>query len=247
MPKHEEILPKPNSALTVVQITQKAINCSTPELSPEKGSVVKDGKKTPLHSDLMRDGGAPFTTYDDLETAFLQNIGNWKKQRRQDNKDIYRCNECECRLEVEKRGSQFKVRVKNSANGESHSWFDQSHLEPFQHKEPKEQSTEDENSNGRLHSSVECFVKLKMKDSDHEDIQPEVLLDVLRRERPKLYCFFRPTLQQLCYYMISSLRRSDLTTHYSLITSLVIAKEDGGLGIRRAYETSGLELAAVAA
>ena len=137
--------------------------------------------------------------------------------------------------------------MKNSANGESHSWFDQSHLEPFQHKEPKEQSTEEENSNGRLHSSVECFVKLKMKDSDHEDIQPEVLLDVLRRERPKLYSFFRPTLQQLCYYMISSLRRSDLTTHYSLITSLVIAKEYGGLGIRRAYETSGLELAAVAA
>jgi hypothetical protein len=68
----------------------------------------------------------------------------------------------------------------------------------------KEESPEEENSNGRLHSSVESFVKLKMKDPEHEDIQPEVLLDMLRRERPKLYSFFRPTLQQLCYYMISS-------------------------------------------
>ena len=89
---------------------------------------------------------------------------------------------------------------------------------------------------------MEAFVKLKMKDSDNEDIQPEVLLDLLRRERPKIYSYFRPTLQQLCYYMISSQRRSDLTTHYSLFTSLVIPKDEGGLGIRRAYEISGLEL-----
>jgi hypothetical protein len=93
-------------------ITQKPINCCTPETSPEKSdSKVSD--------------------YDDLESAFLAIIGNWKKLRRQDNKDIYKCSECDCKLEVEKKGSIYKVRVKHSLSSDSHNWFDQQHIAPF--------------------------------------------------------------------------------------------------------------------
>lgn len=41
--------------------------------------------------------------YDDLESVFLGNQGNWKKIKRQYNKDIYKCQECDQRLEIEKR------------------------------------------------------------------------------------------------------------------------------------------------
>ncbi len=68
--------------------------------------------------------------YDDLETAFLANIGNWKKLKRQDNKDIYKCSECDSKLEVEKKVSLFRVKIKND-NNEAHNWFDQNHLAPF--------------------------------------------------------------------------------------------------------------------
>lgn len=59
--------------------------------------------------------------YDDLESAFLANMGNWKKQKRQDNKDIYKCQECDARLEVERKGSM--CRVKNLST-QPHNWFD---------------------------------------------------------------------------------------------------------------------------
>jgi hypothetical protein len=41
---------------------------------------------------------------------------------------------------------------------------------------------------------VEAYVKLKIRDEDLQEIQPEVLLDMLRRERPKLYSYFKPSL-----------------------------------------------------
>lgn len=44
-------------------------------------------------------------SFDDLETAFLSNVGNWKKLKRSENKDIYKCQECDYRIEIEKRGS----------------------------------------------------------------------------------------------------------------------------------------------
>jgi len=54
-------VPQSNSALTVLQVQQKPINCGTPKSSPDKEQP---------------------QVYEDLETAFLANIGNWKKQRR---------------------------------------------------------------------------------------------------------------------------------------------------------------------
>jgi hypothetical protein len=95
--------------LTVLSVSQKAINCSTPDSSPEKGGKIESPIEEPVYN-----------VYEDLETAFLANIGNWKKVRRQDNKDIYKCNECECKLEVEKKGNNFRVRSKNYPLGESH-------------------------------------------------------------------------------------------------------------------------------
>lgn len=35
------------------------------------------------------------TSYDSIEDIFLTNLGNWKKLKRQDNKDIYKCSECD--------------------------------------------------------------------------------------------------------------------------------------------------------
>jgi hypothetical protein len=40
--------------------------------------------------------------------------------------------------------------------------------------------------------------------------------------------------------MISSCRRADLTAHYSLINSLVISYDNGGAGIRRNYDATGI-------
>jgi len=51
--------------------------------------------------------------FEDLESAFLSNVGNWKKIKRQDNKDIYKCSECDIRMEVEKRGPQVKIKILN--------------------------------------------------------------------------------------------------------------------------------------
>jgi hypothetical protein len=73
----------------------------------------------------------PGFLYEDLESAFLANIGNWKKLKRQDNKDIYKCSECDCRLEAEKKGSNFRIIIKTGLNGEQHTWFDAVHLAPF--------------------------------------------------------------------------------------------------------------------
>jgi len=33
--------------------------------------------------------------YEDIDKAYLDMIGNWKKLKRQENKDIYKCNECD--------------------------------------------------------------------------------------------------------------------------------------------------------
>jgi len=40
-------------------------------------------------------------------------IGNWKKQRRLGNKDIFKCNECDTLMEVERKQLEYKVRVIN--------------------------------------------------------------------------------------------------------------------------------------
>jgi hypothetical protein len=75
--------------------------------------------------------GNGILSYEDIESAFLANIGNWKKLRRQDNKDIYKCSECDAKLEIEKRGSQIKVKILKNAGSDVHNWFDSAHLAPF--------------------------------------------------------------------------------------------------------------------
>lgn len=200
---------KLNSALTVMQISQKPINCSTPEDSPEKGASTRSH---------MNSGE---TSYEDLESAFLANIGNWKKLRRQDNKDIYKCNECESKLEVEKKGALFRVRVRNPTIDEAHNWFDQAHLEPFAH------FNDDQVEDGpviadRLHASIEAFVKLQLKQNEEELASPEDLFETMRRERPKLHQFFRPSLQQLAFFLISNSRKGDFSTQGALLSKLII-------------------------
>lgn len=159
-----------------MQISQKPINCSTPEDTPE-------GKHTRSSTNTSS------SDYVDLESAFLANIGNWKKLRRQDNKDIYKCNECESKLEVEKKGAHFLVRVRNPTIDEAHNWFDQAHLAPFVHLVEDGPVVAD-----RLHASVEAFVKLQLKQNEEELASPEDLFETMRRERPKLHQFFRPSL-----------------------------------------------------
>ena len=90
-----------------MQIISKPIKTSTPTLS-----------QVYSQDNHFRNSSSAIS-YADLESAFLANIGNWKKLRRQDNKDIYKCQECDCKLEVEKKGSTFKVKVSNQ-NNEAH-------------------------------------------------------------------------------------------------------------------------------
>lgn len=122
----------------------------------------------------------------------MANIGNWKKQRRQENKDIYKCQECDCKLEVEKKGPLNKVRVINPYSSEAHNWFDTPHLIPF-----SDQGEENNDPEGRLHSSVEAFFKLSLRTQTSSYISPDELIDSLRRERSKLYQFFKPSIAQV--------------------------------------------------
>ena len=80
---------------------------------------------------------------------FLANIGNWKKLRRQEMKDIYKCNECEVKLEIEKKGQEIKARVLLH-NAEPHNWCDKKHLEGFK---------ANEDSINRIHTSIEAFIR----------------------------------------------------------------------------------------
>jgi hypothetical protein len=91
--------------------------------------------KKRVSGDLQKENVSSMPTflYEDLESAFLANIGNWKKLKRQDNKDIYKCSECDCKLEAEKKGSNFRINLKSGPSGEQHTWFDSAHLAPFQH------------------------------------------------------------------------------------------------------------------
>ena len=41
--------------------------------------------------------------YSDMESIFLKFVGNWKKAKRQEGKDIYKCNECDQKMEIEKK------------------------------------------------------------------------------------------------------------------------------------------------
>ncbi len=66
--------------------------------------------------------------FDDVDTIFLHYIGNWKKAKRQDVKDIYKCNDCEAKLEVERKGTSFKVKLLGPGE---HSWSDSKHTETF--------------------------------------------------------------------------------------------------------------------
>lgn len=71
--------------------------------------------------------------FEDLDSIFLHHIGNWKKSKRIELKDIYKCNDCDSKLEIEKKSSQYKVRQLNT--GEPHNWCDSKHTDPFKHDE----------------------------------------------------------------------------------------------------------------
>lgn len=100
------------------------------------------------------DKNAGITIYEDLETALLSNIGNWKKLRRQGIKDIYKCNECDTLLEVERKLQECRVRLVNyGSDSIHHNWFDDSHKEPFNNRDSLDKSD-------KIHTSAEAFIKL---------------------------------------------------------------------------------------
>lgn len=169
-----------------MHISQKPLNCSTPESSPEKSSI---NENCGSNGDLNGSYFSHVVAFDDLESAFLANIGNWKKLRRQDNKDIYKCSECDCKLEVEKKGSQIRVRVRNPLSSVAHNWFDFQHLAPFN------DNNSDNSPTARMHTSAEAFIKIQLRENVNSFLSPNELLETMKRERPKLYQFFKPTIQ----------------------------------------------------
>jgi len=134
--------------------------------------------------------------FSELGSVFLAQVGNWKKIKRQDQKDIYKCNECEARLEVEKKGSQYKYKLVNF--GEPHNWGDSKHVEAF--KKPLNDPSKQ--ANDRLHTSVESFVKMQVKKG--AAISPDVILENLKKERPQLFKHFKPTQDQVTFIIMSN-------------------------------------------
>ncbi|TNV81981.1 hypothetical protein FGO68_gene3475 [Halteria grandinella] len=198
-------VPSPNSALTVLNVSQKPINCCTPESSPDKITPTK-----------LQTYESQIVNFDDIETAFLSNIGNWKKLRRLDNKDIYKCSECDYKLEAEKKGAQIRVKTRNPISDEAHNWFDQIHLAPFRE--------DSENRAERMHSSIEAYIKLQIRANEDDFIHPDELIEKLRRERSKLYQYFKPTMQQLAFFLMSNCRKADLAQHGAFLSSLLEEK-----------------------
>lgn len=102
-------------------------------------------------------------TFKDLESVFLNFVGNFKKLKRAENKDVYKCQECDFRLEIEKKGSDYHVSFPLS--NKEHDPFNEQHLSPFQLKKDNQIP---------LHTSCESFVKLYLKNkknkADPEDI-----------------------------------------------------------------------------
>jgi len=45
-----------------------------------------------------------------------------------------------------------------------------------------------------MHACVEAYVKVAVRLSETELLQPEEFLDTLKRERQKLYQYFKPSL-----------------------------------------------------
>jgi hypothetical protein len=55
---------------------------------------------------------------------------------------------------------------------------------------------------------VESFVKLYLKQNQEDSLpKPDELLDALHRDRPKLYQYFRPTPEQVAFFLISNNRK----------------------------------------
>lgn len=133
---------------------------------------------------------------------FLHYIGNWKKSKRQDTKDIYKCHECEVKLEVEKKGIIYKVKILNG--GEPHNWCDNKHVDAFKRglDSPNKLDSSIKMNIDKIHMSIECFVKQQIKTG--VSISPEVILENLKKERPQLYKNFRPSQDQLTYFIYST-------------------------------------------
>ncbi|CDW88268.1 UNKNOWN [Stylonychia lemnae] len=160
------------------------------EISPQKENI--------LSQDNLSQQSSATMSYQDIETALLSNIGNWKKQRRLGNKDIFKCNECETLMEVERKQQEQVVRIINfNKDTIHHQWFDQNHLEPFSTKESLIKSD-------KIHTSVEAFIKLQMREK--RGYTPQEILENLRRERPQLYKNFKPSIEQIAYFILGNTR-----------------------------------------
>eukprot|EP00347_Sterkiella_histriomuscorum_P020828 403336312 len=130
--------------------------------------------------------------FEDIDQAQVSIIGNWKKLKRNENKDIYKCSECDQRIEVEKKGSFYEVNL--MSNKKAHEPFDQIHINPFLDKTiPAEMM--------RLHSSCESFIKLQIKNKTK--VSPDDILEQMKHQQPLIYKHFKPTLNKLAYYLMS--------------------------------------------
>jgi hypothetical protein len=62
-----------------------------------------------------------------------------------------------------------------------------------------------------------------MRVNPEDSTTPDDILEAMRHQRPKLYQYFRPTPQQLAFYLVSSCRRGDLGGHSALLAKLLEA------------------------
>ncbi|CDW89149.1 UNKNOWN [Stylonychia lemnae] len=129
--------------------------------------------------------------YEDIDKAFVEMVGNWKKQKRQENKDVYKCSECDQRIDVEKKGSLYEV---NYIGQNLHDPYDLVHTLPFQEKIGQSESI-------KMHSSSESFIKINTKNK--VKVSPDELLELMNCQQPIMFKYFKPSIDILTFFLAS--------------------------------------------
>lgn len=81
-------------------------------------------------------------------------------------------------------------------SGEPHNWCDKKHMEPFKHNAAKsgdDESIKAVSASEKLHTGVESFVKLQIKNGI--SLSPNDILENMKKERPQIFKFFKPTIE----------------------------------------------------
>lgn len=61
-----------------------------------------------------------------------------------------------------------------------------------------------ESKSDRLHSSIESFIKIQMRNG--QNLSTDEIFDTMKKERPLLYRYFKPSLDQLMFFIVSNNR-----------------------------------------